>query len=135
MPISEKGVSSLKVAATEGEVDQVLLRWPPQSNSWVLAVPLRVCRAGIILALPKDTLTEDEISQGQEAEFEDLVGPSSSARISLLPEQDPSVDVLMVEFAMRVRNQLEKKTSRTRRVYGGFAEDVSLVPHPGELAE
>ena len=137
MPISEKGVLSLKIAATEGEVDQVLLRWPPQSNSWVLAVPLRVCRAGIILALPKDTLTEDEISQGQEAEFEDLVGPSSSARISLLPEQDPpaSVDVLMVEFAMRVRNQLEKKTSWTRRVYGGFAEDVSLVPHPGELAE
>ena len=137
MPISEKGILSLKVAALEGEVDQLLLRWPAQSNSWVLAIPLRVCRAGIILALPKDTLTEDEISQGQEADFEELIGPSSSARISLVPEQDPpaAVDVLMVEFGMKIRNQLEKKTSRTRRVFGGFAEDVTLVPHPSELAE
>ena len=29
---------------------------------------------------------------------------------------------------MKIRNQLEKKTSRTRRVFGGFAEDVTLAP-------
>ena len=53
MPLSERGVLELKCAdGGGGNVDLLLLRWPAGGGRMFLAVPMKVCAQGLILAVP-----------------------------------------------------------------------------------
>jgi hypothetical protein len=136
MPIAEKALKNLKVTNQEGrEVDLLLLRWPPEENQYFAAIPCRTSAKGIILALPKNTIGPEMLEKGQEALSDEMVGPSQVVTTILRGDDDeePMVDILMVEFNLSVRHHLDRKTSRTRRLFTGFAADVRMLPSIQEL--
>ena len=125
MPLSERGVLSLRIVNDPAGVDLLCFKWPVGAGSrWNLAIPLRTCSAGIILALP-----------GQTISAETLIGPHQLVTVSPQGGTDASelLEVQMVEFAMEVHKQLEKKTPRTRRIIMGFTGDVAVLPNLEEL--
>ncbi|CAL1146331.1 unnamed protein product [Cladocopium goreaui] len=135
MPIAEKTIRSLKLVNKNlEEVDLLLLRWPAEGDVWMLALPCRVSRGGLILAVPGNGIPDEDLSQGQEASPEDILGPSLHVTISLQAEESlgDAVEVLLLEFTMGIRQQLERKAPRTRRPYLRFAEAQQL-PDMAEL--
>ena len=134
MPIAEKTIRSLKLVNKNLEVDLLLLRWPAEGDVWMLALPCRVSRGGLILAVPGNGIPDEDLSQGQEASPEDILGPSLHVTISLQAEESlgDAVEVLLLEFTMGIRQQLERKAPRTRRPYLRFAEAQQL-PDMAEL--
>jgi hypothetical protein len=135
MPIAEKTIRSLKLVNKNlEEVDLLLLRWPAEGDVWMLALPCRVSWGGLILAVPGNGIPDEDLSQGQEASPEDILGPSLHVTISLQAEESlgDAVEVLLLEFTMGIRQQLERKAPRTRRPYLRFAEAQQL-PDMAEL--
>ncbi|CAE7447673.1 METAP1D [Symbiodinium natans] len=136
MPLSERGVLNLKVVNAEDGVDLLCLKWPAGAGSrWYLAIPLRTCSVGIILALPSKTLSAEILEEAEDAGGDGLVGPSQVVTVGV---HETAVDgelleVQMVEFGMGIHRQLEKRTPRSRRAIVGFAEDVSSLPNLSEL--
>ena len=136
MPLAERGVLNLKVVNGNGQpCDQLCFRWPAGGAQWFLALPLRVCQAGVILALPRDALTDEELETGLTAGSDALLGPNHVIRNSLgnAGEVVGEVEIILAEFTMAIRLQLEMRTSRSRRNVTGFAEDVRVLPSLAEL--
>lgn len=138
MPIAERGILNLRVINGNGQpVDTLMLKWPAVGNEWHLALPVRVCATGLILALPKGALTDEDLEAGHAADPDALVGPSHEVRVSLTETPDVEVDVVLVEFAMAIRLQLENRTARSRRVVNAFTEQTRdlQMPNIAELDE
>ena len=136
MPLAERGVLSLKtVNAEDSPVDILALRWPARGHNWSMALPLRVCATGVILGVPKDVFTEDELHNGLMAEEDALLGANYVVRVSISSAEEAEVEVAMVEFTMAIRQQLEIRTARSRRVVRGFTENAQDLPSIAELNE
>ncbi len=139
MPLSEKQLLELKCVGAPGRpVDQVVLRWPSaQEGRFFLGVPLRVCKSGIILALPQKAISEAELEEAKDAPEEELLGPSQVVVTSVeSPEDlDSELALLLVEFNLSVRLQLTKRTKRMAKAVVGFAEDLDVLPSLKELDE
>lgn len=138
MPLAERGVLNLKVVNNQGQpVDQLCFRWPANGGAWFLALPLRKCSGGVILAVPKAAIPEEDLDEGQAAGPGNLMGPNVTVRCSLGNEGESmgEVEVILVEFTMAVRLQLELRTARSRRVVSGFGDEVRELPNFVELEE
>lgn len=58
-----------------------------------------------------------------------MVGPNVTVKVPALgTEEDEDLEVVLVEFDIKVRTLLEKKAPRTRKLYLGFAEDLKVMP-------
>lgn len=130
MPISSGSLKTLRVVNSRGkDVDLLLLRWPPDSEESVLAIPCRLSPGGLILALPSQALDAETLEGGHEALEDDMVGPNVTVKVPALgTEEDEDLEVVLVEFDIKVRTLLEKKAPRTRKLYLGFAEDLKVMP-------
>ena len=135
MPVAERGVLKLRcVNSQETEVDLLVLRWPAAETSYCLAIPCRVCRQGVILAIPPNVIPEDVLEQGQEDENDGMVGPSKVVTIAVSGGEDGDlIEVLLVEMQMAVRQQLDRKGQRSRRAIRGFADNLQALPNLQEL--
>ena len=134
MPLGERACLALKIVNSENlPVDLLALKWPAGGGDWYLALPLRVCPTGIILALPKNALSEEELDAGMEAAADALVGPNHVVRVSLGDSEVAEVEVVMVEFSIEIRQQMELRTARSRRVLKGFADNIRELPNLTEL--
>lgn len=127
MPISSGSVKNLKVVNSRGkDVDLLLLKWPPDGEETVLAVPCRVSPGGLVLALPSQALDAETLEGGHEALEDEMVGPNAMVKVPTIgTEEDEELDVV---FDIKVRTLLEKKAPRSRRLYLGFAEDPKVMP-------
>ena len=139
MPIADRTLKGAKVINTEGRpVDLFLLRWPPRGAdpTWYLAVPVKKCTDGIILALPGGALPEEVLTEGQTS-VEGTIGPSTLGETTIqdVTDAEMMVQVLLVEFSWDVRNMLETKTPRTRRVFTGFGDDPACLPSFAEIED
>ena len=136
MPIAERGILNLHVVGSEsGNVDLLILKW---GDAAFLAVPLRVCRQGVILALPKEAIPEDTLEDAMDGPGDGLVGPHLLTTVNSQAsdeEEGHVIELLIVEFAMPVRLQLDRKTPRTRRQFVGFVGDHTILPDFGEINE
>ena len=139
MPIADRTLKGATVINTEGRpVDLFLLRWPPRGAdpTWYLAVPVKKCTDGIILALPAGALPEEVLTEGQTS-VEGTIGPSTLGETTIqdVTDAEMMVQVLLVEFSWDVRNMLETKTPRTRRVFTGFGDDPACLPSFAEIED
>lgn len=101
----------------------------PDSEESVLAIPCRLSPGGLILALPSQALDAETLEGGHEALEDDMVGPNVTVKVPALgTEEDEDLEVVLVEFDVKVRTLLEKKAPRTRKLYLGFAEDLKVMP-------
>ena len=65
-----------------------------------------------------------------------MLGPSKTVTIAVMGEEAEEMEVDLVECTMAVRNLLERKTPRSRRVFTGFVEgDLQKLPKVSELEE
>lgn len=139
MPLSEKQVLELKCVGTPGApVDQVVLKWPSAPDgAFFLGVPLRVCKTGMILALPRKAFSEEELEEAKNNPEEELLGPSQVVTTSIEGSTDFEAElaVVLVEFNMSVRSQLAKRTRKMTKAVIGFAEDLDSLPDLKELEE
>ena len=139
MPLSEKQVLELKCVGTPGApVDQVVLKWPSAPDGvFFLGVPLRVCKTGMILALPRKAFAEEELEEAKNNPEEELLGPSQVVTTSIEGSTDFEAElaVVLVEFNMSVRSQLAKRTRKMTKAVIGFAEDLDALPDLKELEE
>ena len=135
MPIAERGVLGLKCVGLSDEVDLLWLKWPTGSDRCFLAVPLRVSSQGIILALPQQAIPEETLAEADEGLGDGLVGPHFMVEVTAqTDEEEPLLlQILIVEFAMAVRLQLDRKGLRTRRNAVGFGETLQTLPSFQEL--
>ncbi|OLP96619.1 hypothetical protein AK812_SmicGene21120 [Symbiodinium microadriaticum] len=131
-----RGILNLHVVGSEsGNVDLLILKW---GDAAFLAVPLRVCRQGVILALPKEAIPEDTLEDAMDGPGDGLVGPHLLTTVNSQAsdeEEGHVIELLIVEFAMPVRLQLDRKTPRTRRQFVGFVGDHTILPDFGEINE
>ena len=136
MPIAERGVLSLKTVNDANEpVDLLVLKWPAGSDRLFVAIPLRVCQQGIILALPVAAIPAEVLDEAAEGPGEGLVGPSWVVTVSAQGGEDnvEPVEVMLVEFRLAIRLQLERRNPRSRRAITTFAEDPNILPDFREL--
>ena len=136
MPISQRGVLNLKCVNAQGDdVDLLLLKWPMDSDNLFLAMPLRVCTQGVILAVPMTTIPAEELEEAMDAGEDNLVGPNTVTTVSVQGGDDESelIDVRIVELGMSIRSHLEKKGARTRRPFTAFVANQRILPSIREL--
>ena len=133
MPLTERAFLSLKTVGQEGSVDLLHLKDPGGGDQAILAIPIRVNKKGIILALPSGALSEEDLAKGADAEADELIGPSQE--VQTVCESEPSVEiaVVLVEFSFQVHKSLEKRTSRSKKKVLAFAEDLNRLPNLEEL--
>ena len=123
MPLSEQGI--LGLMRERGRL----------ASAPSVAVPLRSCRQETILGLPRDAIPQATLDEAAEGPGDGLVGPSMVTSVGLQESEDDNLEeVVMVEFAMSINRQLEKKPRRTRRHVLGFSEEGAL-PSFAELNE
>ena len=137
MPLAERGILSLRTVSSEDGVDLLCLKWPTGPGSqWYLAIPLRTCPSGVILAVPGQAISAEQLEEADDTGHQGLMG---SNQIVMIRQQDSPEDseelleVLMIEFGMDIHRQLEKRTPRSRRAIKGFVEDVGVLPSFTEL--
>ena len=112
------------------EVDTLLMRWPPRGEAkWMVALPMRMARDGIILAIPCGVIPPETLREG-ETDPMSLVGPHSEVSVGVDGERDRDVQlqVALVEFKSEVRSLLEVRPSRTKKTVVGFGEDPAQMP-------
>lgn len=99
--------------------------------------PLRVCKTGMILALPRKAFSEEELEEAKNNPEEELLGPSQVVTTSIKGSTDFEAElaVVLVEFNMSVRSQLAKRTRKMTKAVIGFAEDLDSLPDLKELEE
>ncbi|CAE7247502.1 unnamed protein product [Symbiodinium sp. CCMP2592] len=116
-------------------VDLLLLKWPVKGEGLFLAIPCRVCDQGIILALPVNALPTQVLDEAAEGAGDGLVGPSWVTTVAAqgAEEDTEPLEILLVEFRMNVRLQLERRNPRTRRTVVGFTQDLRVLPDFREL--
>ena len=91
----------------------------------MLCLPCRVSKKGLIMAVPGDGIAMEDLERGQQAEADDLLGPSLLITVGAEEEHDTQLEVMLVEFTVDVRHHLDRKDQRTRRQFlrfGSFAE-------------
>ncbi|CAE7534355.1 unnamed protein product [Symbiodinium sp. KB8] len=117
------------------DVDLLLLKWPMDSDNLFLAMPLRVCTQGVILAVPMTTIPAEELEEAMDAGEDNLVGPNTVTTVSVQGGDDESelIDVRIVELGMSIRSHLEKKGARTRRPFTAFVANQRILPSIREL--
>ena len=129
MPLTERSFLNLKTVDSGAVVDLLFLKSLDGEDSWILAIPVRVNKKGIILALPSGSVSESLLEAGAEAGPEDLLGPSQEIQVVSESSAEVEVPVLLVEFSFQVYKSLEKKTSRTsKKKVQNFDADPSVLP-------
>ena len=141
MPLAERTILKLLCAKGDGSpVDLLILTWtlPTGTEVSMMALPLRICGSGLILAIPEDGIPESQLEAALETPEEDAVlGPSCKVGVSVQEGEDPDevLNVVMVEFSMAVREKLAKKPVRLKKPVKGFGETVATLPSFAELEE
>ena len=111
----------------------MLLKWPAIGNAYHLALPCRVCPQGVLLAIPRGTIPQETLDEGDD--LESMIGPSRE--VTIRRQEGSEADLLTVllgEMLLSIRNQLEFRTPRSRRRIRGFVEDdVNALPDFAEL--
>ena len=134
MPLTERSFLNLKTVDSGAVVDLLFLKSLDGEDIWILAIPVRVNKKGIILALPSGSVSESLLEAGAEAGPEDLLGPSQEFQVVSESSAEVEVPVLLVEFSFQVCKSLEKKTSRTtKKKVQNFDADPSVLPSLQEV--
>ena len=110
------------VNALGGEVDLLTLKWPIDEDKKCIAIPGRVGADGVILVLPRGVIDAETLREGAGEGSTALVGPSVELQTRVEGDADTMVESIAVEFNMEIRQYLEKRAPRSRRVLTWFGE-------------
>ncbi len=128
-------MKQLKVVnALGGEVDLLTLKWPPDGDRKCIAVPGRVGEDGVILVIPRGVIDAETLTAGAAEGSTSLVGPSVELQTRVEGDADTMIESIAVEFNMEIRQHLEKRAPRSRRVLTWFGE-ANVLPAGVELDE
>ncbi|CAE7292878.1 unnamed protein product [Symbiodinium microadriaticum] len=103
-----------------------------EAEAYLLGASCQLPNEGIILALPVNSLPTEVLDEAAEAAGDGLVGPSWVTTIGAGEDAEP-LEILLVEFRLSIRLQLERRNPRTRRPIVGFSQDLGALPDFREL--